>query len=101
MSNNPVAICAIVFLALLFICVCVALWYNPAPCEVVKPPCPKSPSDLLAERIKCRSSPAKTCLTPLNRDSLPCSPDGSPNNDPWAILDKVDDERMIKHRPAM
>ena len=96
MSNSPVAICALVFLLILVICVIIALWYNPAPCDVVKKPCARTPADLLAERVKCRNSPSKYNLTPQNRDSLTPSPDSSPNNDPWAILEKVDNERLIK-----
>lgn len=101
-SNNSTAICALVFLFILVICVVIALWYNPAPVEVIKCPVNKSTSDLLAERVKARNSPVKSNMTPQNRAAnTPTFSDGSSNNDPWAALDRVDNERVIKHRPPM
>lgn len=101
MSNKSIAICAVIFLIILVICVVMALWYNPSPVEVVKGPPPKSPAELLAERVKSRCSPNKSNFTPDKRASLSPSNEGCLSNDPWNTLDRVDNERFIKNKAPM
>lgn len=99
-ANSSITVCAIVFLFFLVICIFVALYYNPSPVEVVKVTCPKSTTDLLAERVKSRNSPVKCSMTPQNRAAT-LGFDDSNNNDPWAALDRVDNERNIKNHTSL
>lgn len=101
MENKSTAIYALIFLIILMICIVVAFWYNPTPVEIVKEHPQKSPAELLAERVKSRSSPSKFNLTPQNRASLSPASDSSFNNDPWNALDRVDNERLIKNKHPM
>lgn len=99
-ANSSTTVLALVFLFFIVIVVFSALYYNPAPVEIVKVTHPKSTTDLLAERVKARSSPVKCSMTPENR-AASILEDRSFINDPWAALDRVDNERCIKHHTAL
>lgn len=99
-ADNTVSIVALVFLVILVICVIVALCYNPAPVECVKRDCPKTPNDLITERLKCRSPP-KGDMCPRNRAASTPGSDDFANNDPWAVMEKIVSEREMLHNEAL
>lgn len=94
MDNKSTAICALIFLIVLVIFVIIALWYNPAPIEVVKTTPNRTSADILAsvQRNRVNSS-----MTPTNRVNLETS--SNDENNPWKYLQDVDDER-VKNRKS-
>lgn len=100
-GNYSTAIIALIFIFIVVVCIAVALSYNPAPAVVVKEPCNKTAAELLAERVRSRSTPSKSKMTPPSRASGSPFSDASSNNDPWTVLDRLDNERLVRSQSPM